>query len=75
MTRPADGQPHSSSVLVASSGGVGLTGAGAAVGAPGVAAPEAVAPLAGDAGAAGVAPRGRDSIAFESIDPLRTGAD
>ena len=54
-----------------------MIGAGAAVAAPGVV-PELAAPLAGeagDAGDAGVDPRGRDSIAFESIDPLRTGAD
>jgi hypothetical protein len=63
------------SVLVASAGGVGLTGAGAALAAPDVAAPELAAPLAGADGEAGVDPRGRDSMAFESIDPLRTGAD
>jgi hypothetical protein len=57
-----------------------LTGAGAVLAAPDVVAfelvaPELAAPLAGADGEAGVDPRGRDSMAFESIVPLRTGAD
>jgi len=73
-TRPALGQLHSMSDLLASTGA-------AAEAAPAADAPAAGAPVAGTAGAgvadgaAGADPRGRDSMAFESIEPLRTGAD
>jgi hypothetical protein len=74
-TRPALGQVHSMSDLPASTG----------VGAAAAAAPAAGATVGGTTGAAcvggvvggvvGVDPRGRDSMALESIEPLRTGAD